>query len=92
MGLSRAMANLWWKDFYILHEGLIGVPGAHNLQEFTYDNIAKEASLTGSTRGKVWKAATGGFVGITDKYWAAAIIPDQNIAYDARFSHQVERL
>jgi YidC/Oxa1 family membrane protein insertase len=74
------------EGFYILHEGLIGVPGEHNLQEFTYDSIVKEAPLTPTSRGKIWKAAKGGFVGITDKYWASAIIPDQNTTYDARFS------
>ena len=25
---------------------------------------------------------TGGWIGITDKYWAAALIPDQKVAYD----------
>ena len=27
---------------------------------------------------------TGGWIGITDKYWAAALIPDQKAAYDAK--------
>ena len=29
---------------------------------------------------------TGGWLGITDKYWAAALIPDQKTPYDAKFS------
>ena len=27
---------------------------------------------------------TGGWLGITDKYWAAAIVPDQKAAYEAK--------
>ncbi|MGL4322417.1 MAG: membrane protein insertase YidC, partial [Beijerinckiaceae bacterium] len=65
--------------YYILHEGLIGVPGDKGLQEVTYSDIEKE-------KAKVYKAATGGFLGLTDKYWAAALIPDQNVAYDGRFT------
>lgn len=31
--------------------------------------------------------ATGGWLGITDKYWAATLVPPQSLAYDSRFSH-----
>jgi YidC/Oxa1 family membrane protein insertase len=65
--------------YYILHEGLIGVIGEQGLQEVSYSGIEKE-------RAKVFKPANGGFLGFTDKYWAAALIPNQAVAYDARFS------
>ncbi len=29
---------------------------------------------------------TGGWLGFTDKYWAAALVPDQTVPYEARFS------
>jgi YidC/Oxa1 family membrane protein insertase len=74
------------EGFFILHEGLIGVMGEEGLQEFTYDNIAKEPNLSSTVKGKSWKDVNGGFVGITDKYWAAALIPDQSLPYEARFS------
>jgi YidC/Oxa1 family membrane protein insertase len=74
------------QGYFVLHEGLIGVLGEQGLQEFTYDNVLKEAVLGGAQRGKVWKDVTSGFVGITDKYWAAAIIPDQGRKYEGRFS------
>ena len=64
--------------YYILHEGLIGVVGADGLQEYTYSNIEKETA-------KSW-SATSGWLGITDKYWANTLIPDQSIPYTARFS------
>lgn len=65
--------------FYILHEGLIAVAGAEGLQEITYssalDNPAK-------TLDKV----TGGWLGITDKYWATALIPNQGEPYQLSLS------
>ncbi|HKG76615.1 MAG TPA: membrane protein insertase YidC [Beijerinckiaceae bacterium] len=73
--------------YYVLHEGLIGVLGEQGLQEYTYDNVAKEPPLQGpATRGKTWSGVVGGFVGITDKYWAAAAIPDQQQPYTGSFT------
>jgi YidC/Oxa1 family membrane protein insertase len=72
--------------YYVLHEGLIGNLGEQGLQEFTYDHVDKEPLLAPGTNGKVWKDATGGFVGITDKYWAAAVVPDQGRKYEGRYS------
>ncbi|MCX7325129.1 MAG: membrane protein insertase YidC [Hyphomicrobiales bacterium] len=74
------------QGYYVLHEGLIGVIGSSGLQEYTYDSVEKEAVLGGSQRGKVWKDASSGFLGITDKYWAAAVIPDQDRKFEGRFS------
>lgn len=72
--------------YYVLHEGLVGNLGEQGLQEYTYDKIDKEPALSPGTTGKVWKDAVGGFLGITDKYWAAAVIPDQQRKYDGRYS------
>ena len=72
--------------YYVLHEGMIGNLGDDGLQEFTYDHVDKEPLLSAGTNGKVWKDVVGGFVGITDKYWAAAVIPDQNRKYEGRYS------
>ena len=63
---------------YVLHEGFIGVIG-DSLLESKYAAVEKEA-VTPET-------ATGGWLGITDKYWAATIIPPQQTPYDARFTH-----
>ncbi|MFJ5368513.1 membrane protein insertase YidC [Bosea sp. CER48] len=72
--------------YYVLHEGLVGNLGDQGLQEYTYDKIDKEPLLTPGTTGKSWKDVVGGFVGITDKYWAAAVIPDQQRKYEGRYS------
>jgi YidC/Oxa1 family membrane protein insertase len=72
--------------YYVLHEGLVGYLGEQGLQELTYDKLDKEAPLSPGTVGKVWKDAVGGFIGITDKYWAAAVVPDQQRKFEGRFS------
>jgi YidC/Oxa1 family membrane protein insertase len=71
---------------YVLHEGFVGYLGDHGLAELTYDKADKADPLQGvSGKGTQYKAATGGFAGITDKYWAAALVPDQSKAYDTVF-------
>ncbi|CAN7154975.1 membrane protein insertase YidC [Rhizobium rhizogenes] len=64
---------------YVLHEGFIGVVGDDGLIETKYTAAEKEAVNPAK--------ATGGWLGITDKYWAATIVPPQSGAYDAHFSH-----
>ncbi len=66
------------EGFYILHEGLIGVLGDKGLQEFTYKNIEEKKS-------EAFKV-TNGWLGITDKYWAATLLPDPAASLQARFS------
>jgi YidC/Oxa1 family membrane protein insertase len=56
--------------FYILHEGLIGVVNG-TLQEINYDEL-KEPE-----KQKVTEETTGGWIGITDKYWLVALAPEQ---------------
>ncbi len=70
------------EGFYILHEGLLGVLGEEGLQELDYEDILEEKSKT--FRGQQ------GWLGFTDKYWAAALIPKQSAAYEAHFSGRGE--
>lgn len=64
--------------YYILHEGLIGYLGDQGLQEYSYKNINEAGSVTFNV--------TNGWLGITDKYWAAALLPDTSARLQARFS------
>ncbi len=64
--------------YYILHEGMIGVFGDKGLHEETYSKIKDKKSVTFN--------AANSWLGITDKYWAAALIPDTAIKIDAKFS------
>ncbi|HKS86937.1 MAG TPA: membrane protein insertase YidC [Pseudolabrys sp.] len=66
------------QGYYILHEGLIGVLGDAGLQEYTYKNIAEKKSVSFDV--------TNGWLGITDKYWAAVLVPDTTAHLRARFS------
>jgi YidC/Oxa1 family membrane protein insertase len=64
--------------FYILHEGLLGVFGG-SLKELTYKDVAEKKKVEQKTRG--------GWLGITDKYWLVALIPDQQKEVQTRFTH-----
>ena len=64
--------------YYILHEGMIGVFGDKGLQEETYATVEKKKSIPFT--------AVNSWLGITDKYWAATLIPDTRIKIDAKFS------
>ena len=70
------------EGFFILHEGLIGVAGEKGLQEITYASAIKDLA-EGAHLTKSFEKATGGWFGITDKYWATALIPDQKAVLDA---------
>ncbi len=66
--------------YYRVHEGFVGVIGGSGVQEIRYDKIEKEDHATKSFAG------TGGWLGLTDKYWAAVVIPDQGTAVEASYS------
>ena len=62
---------------YLLHEGPIGALGG-SLKEVKYASLRPE-------KAEQYKS-TGGWFGITDKYWLAAFVPDQQEALTASFS------
>ncbi len=62
---------------YIQHEGLLGVPGDAGLQELTFGDALKDGG------DKWFDNKTGGWIGVSDKYWATALIPDQKMTYKA---------
>ncbi len=61
--------------YTILHEGMTGVLNGI-LEEHSYANVRDEAKKRNSSTG-FEGTSTGGWAGITDKYWLAALIPDQ---------------
>jgi len=65
------------QGFFILHEGLVGVVD-DGLEEIDYSTAMDEPPVT-------FKSKTG-WLGITDKYWATALIPAQNKGFDAKFA------
>ena len=64
------------ENFYILHEGLIGVVDK-NLKEETYSAIED---------GKKTYNGSSGWFGITDKYWMSAIIPESGKSFKGEYS------
>jgi YidC/Oxa1 family membrane protein insertase len=68
--------------YYVSHEGFVGVIGDSGVQQFAYDKIEKEERATKSFKGK------GGWLGFSDKYWAATVIPDQSKPVEASFSER----
>ena len=64
--------------YYILHEGLVGYLGDQGLQEYGYKKIDEAKAVNFKV--------TNGWLGITDKYWASALLPDTNAQLQARFS------
>ncbi|QMW23324.1 membrane protein insertase YidC [Sandaracinobacteroides saxicola] len=63
-----------------LHVGPIAVlDGTLKEGEIDYDKLRED--------GPQKFASTGGWLGITDKFWLAALIPNQKTAIDANFTH-----
>jgi len=65
------------KHYWALHEGFVGAADGA-LKDATYDDL-KEG------KAPVTFHSTGGWVGITDKYWMAAAIPPQNQSFDGSY-------
>jgi YidC/Oxa1 family membrane protein insertase len=75
--------------YSILHEGFIGYLGDKGLQELTYKNIDEGKPLPDNpdSKGYFFNDVADGWLGITDKYWAAALLPDTNVTLaNAHFS------
>ena len=69
--------------YSVLHEGLIGVLGSTGLKELTYANALKNYDPATNAAKESIAADKGGWLGFTDQYWAAVLIPDQSKAYQA---------
>jgi YidC/Oxa1 family membrane protein insertase len=65
------------KNYWVLHEGFVGVADG-SLKDAKYDDFkdGKPPQIFNST---------GGWLGITDKYWMAAVIPPQNATFDGAY-------
>ena len=64
--------------YYILHEGIVGVMGEQGLQEISYGDLESKKTIPFKV--------TNAWMGITDKYWAATLLPDHKASLQARFS------
>ena len=69
--------------YTILHEGLVGIFNGTKSQE-SFSGMHKE----GAQEQKF--SSTGGWLGITDKYWLAAVIAPNDVHFNARFLHELD--
>lgn len=65
--------------YAVLFEGLLGVMGESGLEEIAYSDALK-------AKVKSFEKVNGGWLGFTDKYWAAALIPDQATPFTGLFA------
>jgi len=70
--------------YYILHEGMLGILDG-TLKETKYSDAKTEGEKNKGVA--LAQATTGGWAGITDKYWLTALIPDQTSRNTATFRH-----
>ena len=74
--------------YYILHEGMLGVVDG-TLKEVSYDSAKSDGEKKG---GLAFEGpTTGGWAGITDKYWLTALIPDQTVPIKVNIRHLDDR-
>ena len=67
------------QNFYIQHEGFIGVFD-DELKEDDYDDIKEK---------KIVRESDEGWLGITDKYWMTAIVPKQGENFKSTFLYNL---
>ena len=79
-GLVRRHGTPETSGIYILHEGALGVFD-ETLSEQDYGDL-KDAD---NGVMKVETETAGGWIGFTDKYWLAALVPDQKAMQDFAF-------
>ena len=65
--------------YMILHEGALGVLNG-KLTELAYEKLKE--------KGAIEEQTTGGWLGITDKYWLVALIPNQKTSVKTIFRGQ----
>jgi len=78
-GLIKRTGTPEISGFFILHEGPIGV-FADGLEEIDYEDLRDD--------GDVNFQSTGGWAGITDKYWLVAMVPDNEAATETYMVHR----
>ena len=76
-GLIRRAGEPKTIDFFVLHEGPLGVFDG-TLSEKSYGDLT-EAGKKGIN---IKPSENGGWIGLTDKYWLTALLPDQNEKYN----------
>jgi YidC/Oxa1 family membrane protein insertase len=64
---------------FVLHEGLIGVTGQEGLTEIDYSEVEEDREIRPAKSNDGW-------LGITDKYWAVALVPSTQQPFQPRYA------
>ncbi|KRA97738.1 insertase [Devosia sp. Root685] len=67
------------QNFFIQHEGPIGVLGSNNYVARKYHDLQNDRQVD--------FPSTTGWLGIADKYWATAVLPKPDAGINARFAY-----
>jgi YidC/Oxa1 family membrane protein insertase len=65
------------QNFYISHEGFIGV----------FDDELKEDDYDDIEDGKIVRETNEGWLGITDKYWMTVLVPEKGKSFKSTFQY-----
>ena len=97
MPLGSIRRHGQWKEFLeatdpgsskttgMAFQGMVAVFDG-NMPQTSYKNLFKGKSIKGSDANGVRRAQSDGWVGLSDKYWMAAIIPEQGTSFDVSSS------
>ncbi|WP_281302103.1 MULTISPECIES: membrane protein insertase YidC [unclassified Iodidimonas] len=75
--ISRRGAQMG-SQYFVIHEGPLGVLDG-SLREIDYKSLRED--------GPSLYDSVGGWLGLTDKYWLTAIVPEQTVPFKGRFIH-----
>lgn len=78
-GLISRVGTPATAGYYILHEGPLGVFDG-TLKEVDYEELREEQTIEATT--------TGGWIGVTDKYWLTALAFEPDLQTKARFAYR----
>ncbi|MAN80000.1 MAG: membrane protein insertase YidC [Magnetovibrio sp.] len=78
-GLISRQGTPETSGFYILHEGMLGV-NEGELKEVDYDDLQEQKLETNTGKG--------GWIGITDKYWLTALVPNKDAEVTKRYVYR----
>ena len=81
-GLIRRTGEPETTRFFVLHEGPLGVFDG-TLSEKSYEDL-EDAGKKGIN---IKPLEAGGWIGLTDKYWLSALLPDQKEIFNFTYRH-----
>jgi YidC/Oxa1 family membrane protein insertase len=85
-GLVNRIGRPKVAGFFVLHEGMVGIFGEEGFQEHDYGDLDDaDPAANGARQIAAAAPVTTGWLGITDKYWASALIPANGTTYTPRF-------